>query len=135
MRHAKALAELEARWANLRIGPKSLTEREAHELAVVAHDRWLEMHRDNPSQQAFWDIELGDRVFAPSKRLTSTELDHLFDLSTIAVDDTATKIFQMEEWCLQARQTTAFRSEGSSSMITAAEFWLALSPRRSNARA
>ncbi|WP_375785475.1 DUF6538 domain-containing protein [Bradyrhizobium sp. Pha-3] len=64
VRHAKALAELEARWANLRTGPKSLTEREAHELAVVAHDRWLEKHRDNPSQQAFWDTELGDRVFS-----------------------------------------------------------------------
>ena len=102
VRHAKALAELEARWANLRTGPKSLTEREAHELAIVAHDRWLEQHRDNPSQQAFWDIELGERAFAPSKRLTSAELDRLFDLTTIAVDDTATKIFQLEEWCLQA---------------------------------
>jgi hypothetical protein len=28
-RHAKALAEIEARWANLRSGPKALTEREA----------------------------------------------------------------------------------------------------------
>lgn len=35
-RFAKALAELEARWANLRAGPKLLTEREAHQLAAVA---------------------------------------------------------------------------------------------------
>jgi len=60
VRHAKALAELEARWANLRAGPKSLSEREAHQLATVAHDRWLEQYRDNPSQQTSWDTELGD---------------------------------------------------------------------------
>jgi hypothetical protein len=28
-RHAEALADIEKRWANLRTGPKSLTEREA----------------------------------------------------------------------------------------------------------
>jgi hypothetical protein len=61
VRHAKAL-EREPRWTNLRTGPKSLTERKARQLAVVAHDRWLEQHRDNPSQQTFWDTELGDRV-------------------------------------------------------------------------
>lgn len=35
VRHAKALAELEARWANLRAGPVPLTEREAHRFAAV----------------------------------------------------------------------------------------------------
>lgn len=50
VRHAKALAEFEARWANLRAGPKFLTEREAHQLAIVSYDRWLEQYRDNPSQ-------------------------------------------------------------------------------------
>lgn len=39
VRHAKALAELEARWANLRAGPVPLTEREAHRFASAAHDR------------------------------------------------------------------------------------------------
>ena len=80
-RFAKALAELEARWANLRAGPKALTEREAHQLAIVAHDRWLEQHRDNPSQQSSWNTELGDRVFAPPKRLKSADLEYLYDLS------------------------------------------------------
>src|SRR5438876_850148 len=59
-RHAEALAEIEARWANLRAGPKSLTEREAHQLAIVANDRWLQQHRENPSQQTSWDVSLGD---------------------------------------------------------------------------
>jgi hypothetical protein len=33
-RHAEALAEIESQWANLRAGPKALTEREAHQLVV-----------------------------------------------------------------------------------------------------
>src|SRR5271166_1397403 len=58
----QALAELETRWANLRAGPRTLTEREAHDLAVVVHDRWLETYRDNPSESA-WPIDLADRIF------------------------------------------------------------------------
>ncbi len=34
----EAPTELEVRWANLRAGPKRLTERDAHELAVTIHD-------------------------------------------------------------------------------------------------
>jgi Domain of unknown function (DUF6538) len=102
LRHAEALAEIEKRWANLRAGPKSLTEREAHQLAVAAHDRWLEQHRDNPSQQTIWDVELGDRVFAPPKREKSPDYDYLYDNSVLVVDRLETKILQMEEWCLRA---------------------------------
>src|SRR5215211_3465714 len=32
-RHATALAEIDVRWANLRSGPRALSEREAHEFA------------------------------------------------------------------------------------------------------
>jgi hypothetical protein len=62
-RHAEALAEIEARWANLRAGPKALTEREAHQMAMPIHDRWLQQHRDNPSQQTAWNADLADQVF------------------------------------------------------------------------
>jgi len=55
-RHAEALAEIEARWANLRAGPKVPTEREAHQLAVVVHDRWLQQHVDNPGRQTRWNV-------------------------------------------------------------------------------
>jgi hypothetical protein len=47
-RHAEALADVEVRWANLRAGPKALTEREAHQLAVTVHDRWLQQHQEKP---------------------------------------------------------------------------------------
>lgn len=61
-RFAKALAELEARWANLRAGPKLLTERDAHQLAAAAYDQWLQMYRNSPSQQTGWDVVAGDRL-------------------------------------------------------------------------
>ena len=71
--HAEALAEIEQRWANLRAGPKALTEREAHQLAIAVHDRWLQQHVENPSQQIAWNVDLADRVFAPQKAPKSFE--------------------------------------------------------------
>ena len=57
-RYPAILAELEARWANLRAGPRSLTEREAHELAAPLFENWLAAYRDNPSEQYLWHPEL-----------------------------------------------------------------------------
>ncbi|MBM0206586.1 hypothetical protein JNW90_28945, partial [Micromonospora sp. STR1s_5] len=56
--HARVLVEVEERWAKLRAGPKSLTEREAHEIARVVHDEWLAFFHDNPSLQFSWQTGL-----------------------------------------------------------------------------
>lgn len=101
-RFAKALAELEARWANLRAGPKLLTEREAHQLAIVTYDRWLEQYRDNPSQQTNWDVGVGDRLFGPPptrEEKNAARLDS-FDFSSPEPD--LYKIARMEQACLEA---------------------------------
>jgi hypothetical protein len=84
-RHLQVLAELEARWENLRVGPRVLTEREAHEIARVVHDRWLEMHRDFPSQQTFWRTELFERLWKRSP--------------TLDMDPEWFTIHQLEQWC------------------------------------
>lgn len=55
--HARALAELGERWANLRSGPRALSEREAHELVAPAYEWWVNAHRDNPSDQKIWKSE------------------------------------------------------------------------------
>jgi integrase len=94
-RHAEALAELEKRWANLRAGQRSLTERAAHELATPAYDRWLEIHRDNPSEQVFWHTELADKLWTPLPRRT-VPIEELWKL-----DRTFGKIARLEEWCLE----------------------------------
>jgi integrase len=103
--HATALAEVEVRWAGLRAGPRSLTEREAHELAGYAYDRWLAAHRDNPSDQVFWPVELGEKVWAPSPPWdpNTPYLDHL--RATLKDD---LKAQELRGWCLrQADQCLA----------------------------
>ena len=52
--HARALAELAERWANLRSGPRALSEREAHEFVAPAYEWWVNAHRENPSDQKIW---------------------------------------------------------------------------------
>jgi integrase len=101
-RHTEALAEIEARWANLRSGPKALSEREAHQLAVAVHDRWLEQYRDNPSQQTWWNIDLGDRLFAPPRRLKSYDISEP-DFAG-ALDQTSFRAAQMEKWCFEVAE-------------------------------
>lgn len=44
VRHSAALAEIEARWATLRAGPKQLSEREALDLAAPVGE-WLTVDR------------------------------------------------------------------------------------------
>jgi integrase len=92
--HAQALAEIEARWANLRAGPRTLTEREAHEMATVMHDRWLEMHRDNPSEQRFWRVDLFEKLWYEPPLLDPDPLRILRDKDSY-------KIFELEGWCEQ----------------------------------
>lgn len=95
--HLQALVELEARWANLRQGPRSLSEREAHELAQPVHDWWLETHKDNPSEQVEWSTEIGGRLWPPPKP---------FDLNVPLADAMAAdfaddlKRYPLEKWCL-----------------------------------
>jgi integrase len=98
-RHAEALVEIEGRWANLRAGPKVLTEREAHQLAVAVHDRWLQQHLENPSQQTAWNVDLADQLFAPPPRLKSYDiLDPDFEGS---MDGDILQISKMEKWCFE----------------------------------
>lgn len=65
-RLSQALVELEAKWANLKRGPVSLTEVQAHELAAPVFDRWIQIHKYNPSEQRIWNTEIGvEGVWGP----------------------------------------------------------------------
>jgi hypothetical protein len=94
----EVLTELEIQWANLRTGPKSLTEREAHELALAIHDQWLEQYRDNPSEQVFWRLDLGERLWSPPLRIDWSVTDPKSFLASY--DPDGLKIQAMEDWCL-----------------------------------
>ncbi|MGC2221595.1 MAG: DUF6538 domain-containing protein [Methylocella sp.] len=61
--HAQALVDLEQRWANLRAPPKPISEREAHELVAPAYEWWINLHRDNPSEQKVWRAKFFDKLW------------------------------------------------------------------------
>ncbi|WP_407181458.1 DUF6538 domain-containing protein [Bradyrhizobium sp. STM 3562] len=132
-RFAKALADLETRWANLRAGPKPLSELEAHQLAIVAHDQWLEQYRDNPSQQTNWDVQLGHRLFGPRK--TSKEIlaaaQRAIDLSAPRCRKIKYSGWSRPVW---KRRTATLLLTGSPSMIRTAGRWLARSVQRCSVR-
>jgi hypothetical protein len=94
-RHAEALAEVEARWANLRGGGRTLSERETHELAAVSHDRWLELYKNNPSEQTTWRVDLGDRLWQSPAALAGPLASNFLS----EYDADAAKLRDMENWC------------------------------------
>lgn len=96
-KHAAVLNEVESRWSNLRKPPKALSEREAFELAAPVGDWWMAEHRENPSNQTFWNIEIGETLF---------ELPPPVDPTTISSMERMTQaspfeLYTMENWCLQ----------------------------------
>ncbi|WP_246689584.1 site-specific integrase [Methylobacterium sp. WL116] len=99
--HAIALVELEQRWAALRVGPRRLSEREAHELAAPFYDHWLGLYRDEPSRQTFWRIELGDKLWPPRRRGWSQRADLGAALIRDVKESVESGQSAMEEWCLQ----------------------------------
>ncbi len=135
LRFAKALAELEARWANLRAGPKPLTELEAHQLAIVAHDRWLEQYRDNPSQQTSWDIKVGDRLFGPPPTREEREAEPLRPLDASSPEPAWLKIFRMEQACLEAAGSSLAADGLTANGLTAEAAFVDHQNRRTMARA
>ena len=94
-RHAEALAEVEARWANLRGGVRTLSEREAHQLAAASHDRWLALYKDNPSEQTTWPADLGDRLWRSPAALAGPPTPNFLS----EYDADAAKLRDMENWC------------------------------------
>ena len=96
-RHAEALAEIELRWANLRAGPKALTEIEAHHMSATVHDRWLQHHQDNSSDQTSWRTDLADRLFVPAEALSMDDFRSGKFLTNFDAD--AFEVLKMEKWC------------------------------------
>ncbi|TXM95384.1 site-specific integrase [Methylobacterium sp. WL116] len=93
-----ALAALEEQWANLRDGPQALSERACIEMAVRIGEEFLAHHREAPSQQTQWSVDLGEDLFKQS----ATELDltrPAVDLITEGFDRHAFKRAEMRTWC------------------------------------
>lgn len=105
------MAEVDERWVNVRLGPRKLTEREAHELAAPWHNRWLGAYKDNPSSQTAWRVDLGDRLFAPPPRVPKFDID-IFE----PLDPDVSAIMDMEASCGDcAKETLQWRGLAESS--------------------
>ena len=96
---AQALIELDRQWANLRSGPKSMTEREAHEIAIEYHDRWLRHYGDNPSEQTFWRADLYPMLWQPPEHMP---IDYAFNWD---FDRDKLKRREMQQWCEDGAKT------------------------------
>ena len=97
--HARALLELDERWTNLRAGPKLLSEREAHEMAAPLYAWWIDQYRDEPSQQAFWRIDLGENLWPRRPPGWSLQPNLGATLIKEAADPAVGARRDMEEWC------------------------------------
>ena len=95
-RHVRALAEVRARWDNLRKEATTLTEREAHALAQTVFENWRAWHRDNPSEQYIWHTRLYDRLWAEGPPNPELEPGQIGSLSI----DTLT-VRAMRGFCFQ----------------------------------
>jgi hypothetical protein len=91
--HARALAELDERWANLRSGPRALSEREAHELVAPAYEWWVNAHRDNPSDQKIWKSEHFGELWKKYTDLPFAERNRRMD------EDGYLDLITMEAFC------------------------------------
>ncbi|MDR7037774.1 integrase [Methylobacterium sp. BE186] len=110
-RFSEELAKLEARWAALRQGSRSLTEIEAHGLAREVHDWWLQKHQANPSEQSFWRTDLGGKLWAALPAADARTL--LADFLHGSFDPERQSAREMKAWCVQ----TAERLLGTRGLI------------------
>lgn len=107
-RHVQLMTELDARWQNLRAGPRTITEREAHEIAAVVYDHWVAHHAENPSDQKFWDVRIGEKLWAkdPLPDITGKSFLEI----VMEADPDFSKKSEMQEWCMsQADDALASR--------------------------
>jgi hypothetical protein len=90
------LSELEAQWANLRVGLQSLTHDEVRAFAQHAHEVFKGVFRARPDEQRFWRTDLTALMWRPAtvdpKDLLAPDY-----LGTLDVDDMHLRA--QEAWC------------------------------------
>ncbi len=93
-RHLQVLAELEAQWANLRVGPQTLTLEDVRELSSFVHDRWLATYRDTPEAQKSWRTDVADRMWR------QPDFTHMLSAAYLTrLDMDEVQAHRQEDWC------------------------------------
>lgn len=96
--HSQALAELEQRWANLRAVTKPISEREAHELVAPAYESWINLHRENPSEQTVWKTKFFEGLWKYRDGSKYTDLTVLEGMRQ-KDEDGYSAMLTMEQFC------------------------------------
>lgn len=119
-RHTEALSRLEARWAELRRDEQagasgvaanvgrarhSLSEREAGERAQWMYAHWLDLHRENPSQQRFWPMDLYQHLWRPLDGRIAPRADGQVAVRATLNFAQAEKVRELETWCRNQAET------------------------------
>lgn len=106
VRLAQAMTEVDARWRNLRAAPKKLTEMEANEIAAPMFDQAVAQFRDNPSDQKFWDVEIGAKLWVvdPLPRLPDDRDAAI--LMLLSPSDAVLKKQEMQNFCFKLAEQT-----------------------------
>lgn len=97
----EALAELEAQWANLRGGTRTLSEKEAHILAASIGREFVAHYQNYPSRQDIWHIEAGADLFAP-KLPVLAQGESAVNFINRDFDPLSILRHDMREWCEKA---------------------------------
>ena len=92
--HAEHWLKVDSRWANLKFGQRTLTEREAHAAVIHIHDQWLAMHRDHPSLHVLWRTDLYDDLWTAPAHNPETD-------SSIDIPSTDYLIYSYRHFCFQ----------------------------------
>ena len=96
--HARVMAEVEQRWANLRVGPGTLTQPEAQALANNVHAGWMDRFADDPGSQTAWRPELYERLWNPLFGI-DPEIPSIQRQDPFALDVDGMRAGEMEAWC------------------------------------
>jgi hypothetical protein len=109
-RHALKAAEVEKRWANLRLGPQKLGWDEAVQLGGTVAARWSQQLAADPHQSLFWDTTVGALLWKALPKPAGSFYTDVLE----ALDPTVRRQNELEGWCKQAAESL-LRDSGSDS--------------------
>jgi len=96
--YAEAQVALDQQWANLRKGPQSLSERQAHELARPIEAWFVKQNSEHPSRQTLWNVDIGATLWQPACVDLDLTLSPV-EILTQPLEKNTVRRREMRTWC------------------------------------
>jgi hypothetical protein len=109
-RHALKAAEVEKRWANLRLGPQKMGWDEAVQLGGTVAAQWSQQLAADPHQSLFWDTTVGPLLWKGSPGAKGSFYTDALE----PLDPAVRRQSELEGWCKQAADSL-LKDRGSDS--------------------